>query len=187
MNLAKTLLLLSASLFVATGAAAATPAMDSPLPLLSISDRGELILKGEDDFSFAPWRSDTNPGTVHVIQYFGATMSASETFTPFTDLLQESLEPGSYHVTTVINLDAALWGTTGFVVSELKKNKRMHPVATMVIDEEGTGIDQWGLGKAGTGLIVLDSEGTVQYFANSALNEEQMQQVLELIKAKINS
>ena len=89
-----------------------------------------------DDFSFVPWRSDIDPGKVHVMQYFGATMGDRRPFKPFTDLLQRAWTR-YLHVTTVLNLDAAMWGTTGFVVSELKKNKRIHPQATMVLDDEG--------------------------------------------------
>lgn len=178
--------LLSLMLVLACGAAGAdAPTPESPLPLLSISDRGELQFKN-DDFDFAPWRSDSSPSKVHVVQYFGGTMAASETFKPFTDTLQESLTPGSYHVTTIINLDAAVWGTTGFVVSELKKNKRIHPKATMVLDEEGTGASAWDLGKEGTGLAIMDEQGTVKYFTRHSMSEQEIQTNLELIRSHID-
>ena len=168
-----------------SAASAGTPAIESPLPLLNISERGELLFKN-DDFSFAPWRSDSGPGKIHVVQYFGGTMAASETFKPFTDTLQETLAPGSYHVTTIVNLDAAMWGTTGFVVSELKKNKRKHPNATMVLDEEGTGASLWDLGEEGTGLAILDQQGTVKYFTRQPMSDQEIQSNVELIRANID-
>lgn len=178
--------LLSIIVILACGAAlAGTPTVESPLPPLNISDRGELLFK-DDDFTFAPWRSDSSPQKVHVVQYFGGTMAASETFKPFTDTLQKTLTPGTYHVTTIINLDAAMWGTTGFVVSELKKNKRMHPTATMVLDEEGTGASQWGLGDDGTGLAIMDEQGTVKYFTRQAMSDEEIQATLALVRANID-
>jgi uncharacterized protein len=180
-------LLCSLVLVLACGTTlAAAPAVNSPLPLLAISERGELIKTG-DDFSFVPWRSDTNPGTVHVVQYFGASQAASETFKPFTDLLQSSLPPGTAHVTTVLNLDAAMWGTTGFVISELKKNKRIHPDATLVVDDKGTGVGAWDLGKDGAGLMVLDKQGIVKYFTRKALSEQELAATLELVRANARS
>lgn len=172
----------TAALLSATVTVAQPPVPESPLPELKISDRGELVYQ-EDDFSYKPWSSSESPGTIHVLQYFGATMAASDRFRPFTDLLQESLEPGTVHVTTIINLDAALWGTSGFVISELKKNKKMHPTATMVVDEEGAGVNKWSLGKKGSGLVIVDASGKVMFFSNDALSEEQMQLNLEMIKA----
>ncbi|MGB1142269.1 MAG: YtfJ family protein [Halioglobus sp.] len=165
-------------------ALAVTARAEAPetLPELVIADRGELLMDGED-FSYATWRSDANPGTIHVLQYFGGTMSDSKTFEPFTDLLQASLEPGMVHVTTIINMDAATWGTSGFVVSELKKNKKMHPESTMVLDEEGVGVKQWNLGKDGTGLFIVDTQGQVLFFSADALTEEELQGNLDLIKA----
>ena len=174
--------LLATALFaVVLTAQAEPPATDTTLPELVISERGELVMNG-DDFTYATWRSDRSPGTVHVLQYFAGTMSASKIFEPFTDALQ-SLEPGTVHVTTIINLDAATWGTSGFVVSELKKNKKKHPDATMVLDEEGIGVKHWDLGKEGAGLFIVDTQGKILFFSRDALTEEELQGNLDLIRA----
>ena len=154
-----------------SGVFAAEPTVDSPLPTLNIMERGELTMSG-DEFTF---------------QYFGATMSDSKIFEPFTDLLQESLEPGTVHVTTVLNLDAAMWGTTGFVISELEKNKRQHPDATMVVDDKGTGLVEWDLGETGSGLIITDAKGVVKYFTRKSLSEEELTAALELVRANADS
>lgn len=172
--------------FISAIAFAGVPTVDSPLPTLSIAERGELTMTA-DDFKFVPWSSDQSPGKVHVIQYFGATMGDRDVFRPFTDLLQTSFEPGAIHVTTVLNLDAAMWGTTGFVVSELKKNKKVHPKATMVLDDDGTGVKDWDLGKDGTGLIVVDDKGVVKFFSRKSLEADEMSSTVELIRATISS
>ena len=161
-------------------AIAQVPAERQPLPPMKIPDRGELVLAG-DDVTYRPWSTDHNPDKVHIIQYFAGTMSASKTFEPFTDLLQGSFEEGSYHVTTIINLDAATWGTTGFVVSEVKANKRKFPLATMVLDEDGSGARQWELGKKGAGLAIIDREGIVAYFTRKALSDTELRAALELV------
>lgn len=172
--------------FVATPVLANSPALEAPLPLLEIDDRGELIKQGED-FDWTPWSSSTNPGVVHVIQYFGANLGDRDVFEPLTDAIQAKFEPGSVHVTTVLNMDAALWGTSGFVISELEKNKTQHPTATMVIDEDGTGIETWGLGKEGTGLIVMDKQGIVKYFTRGSPSEAEVASTIELIRANLGS
>ena len=176
-------MILSLILTLVSGAAfAGAPAIDSPLPALSIAERGELTMTG-DDFNFVSWSSDNKLGNVHVIQYFGANMGDRDVFKPFTDLLETSLEPEAVHVTTILNLDAAIWGTTGFVVSELKKNKRIYPLATMVVDDEGSGVLKWDLGKAGTGLLVMDNKGIVKYFTRQSLSEQEMTTTLELVRS----
>ena len=160
---------------VSVSAGAAPPALNQTLPLLVLEDRGELLLEG-DEFSFSPWRSDSGPEKVHVLQYFAGTKSASEAFEPFTDRLQEVLVPETYHVTTVINLDAALWGTTGFVVSELKANKRRYPLATLVLDEDGLGAKTWELGKKGALLAIMDATGQVRFLSNQPMTPEQIEE-----------
>jgi YtfJ family uncharacterized protein len=171
--------------FASIGLFAETPALEVPLPLVSISDKGELIPAG-DDFDFSPWSSATNPGKVHVLQYFSATMAASKIFKPFTDGISKTIEPGSVHVTTVINLDAAIWGTSGFVISELKKNKRIHPKTTMVVDKEGTGAATWKLGDEGAGLAIMDAQGKVKYFTTQAMTPQELEAALTLLKATID-
>lgn len=158
----------------------------APLPSVTIAEKGELLLEGEE-FSFSAWDSSTNPGKVHVLQYFAGTMSDSKMFEPFTDMLQEKLDYTKYHVTTIINLDAALWGTTGFVVAEVKASKKKFPRATIVLDAEGTGADIWELGKKGAVLAVLDKNGIVQYLTRTSMSTEEMDATLELVKAGIDS
>ena len=58
--------------FISTLALAQGPLVDSPLPALTIADRGELLME-KGDFSFRPWSTEHNPGKVHIVQYFGAT------------------------------------------------------------------------------------------------------------------
>ena len=143
-----------------------------------------MIIEG-DEFNFVPWSSDKDPGKVHILQYFSGTISHRDLFSPFTDLLQAELDYTKYHVTTIINLDRALWGTTGFVVSELKDSKRKYPRATMVLDEDGIGVEQWQLGKQGSVLAIVDNDGVVQFVSQGPLDEAQMQSSLELVRAEI--
>jgi YtfJ family uncharacterized protein len=171
-------------MLVCTHALAAAPTIEAPLPELTITERGELIMT-DDEFSFIPWSSEASLGKVHVIQYFGANVKDKDVFKPLTDLLQTNFAPGAINVTTILNLDAAMWGTTGFVMSELKKNKRLLPLATMVLDDNGSGVIEWELGKAGNGLVVLDDKGIVKYFSRQALSEAETASTVELVRMSI--
>lgn len=178
--------LLVLTLAITYQASAQPLAEAASLPPVTIEDKGELLIEG-DDFSYTSWNSELNPGKVHVLQYFAGTMGDSKTFEPFTDLLQEELDHRSYHVTTIVNLDASLWGTTGFVISEVKASKKKFPGATMVLDAEGTGAATWDLGKKGAVLAILDKEGVVRYLTREPMSEEELSASLELVRSQIDS
>ena len=163
---------------------AQAPESGAPLPPLKIEEKGEVLLQG-DDIAFAPWSSEQQPGKVHILQYFGATRSDSKRFKPFTDLLEETFDRDKYHVTTIINLDAALWGTTGLVVSEVKDSKRKYPLSTMVLDEDGKGVDQWSLGKEGAGLAIVDGTGIVRLFTAEPMTDETLDGTVDLVRQHI--
>ena len=166
----------------------AAPALqlDQPLPAFTIEDRGELTLDN-DQFDYRSWNSQQSPGKVHVIQYLAGTKSASKLFEPFTDRIQQEFELENYHVTTIINLDAAMWGTAGFVVSEVKASKRKYPDSTIVLDEDGVGAKRWGLDKKGAGLVITDSSGALVYFKQKPLTEEEMTAVIDIMRNLIDS
>jgi YtfJ family uncharacterized protein len=153
--------------------------LGQPLPDLNINDRGELLLKG-DDFSFAPWALPAGIGKIHILQYMAATKGASELNKPFTDRLKDIPNP-NYLVTTVLNLDDAMWGTSGFVISEVKKNKRQFPGSTMVLDAAGRGLEVWKLQSKSSTIVVMDAQGSVQFLKDGAMDENEIEKALKFI------
>ncbi|NND69310.1 MAG: hypothetical protein HKN19_17090 [Halioglobus sp.] len=177
--------LLLATAFTLANAAAAGPlTVGGALPPLQIDDRGEIILQG-DDVDYAPWDSGQLQGGVHVVQYIGATMGDKDKFKPLTDKIEKDFAPGSVTVTTLINMDAALWGTGGLVASEIKKNKRAYPEAIIVLDEDGAGTKTWGLGEDGIALLIIDSAGVVRYVRNEGLDDETLAEPLDLLRTQV--
>ena len=175
------------SLTLATGAVRGESLiLNKPLPILSIDDRGELLLEN-NEYSYRPWTSKTNPPEVHVLQYFPGTKAGSIIFEPFTDILQKEFSHRSYHVTTIINLDAALWGTSGFVTGEAKASKKQYPASTMVLDEEGSGKATWELGNKGAVLVVMDKEGYVIYLSHKPMSEQDINATIALMRDRIQS
>ncbi len=110
-------LIMGALLALALPALADTVTLQQPLPTLSVEERGELVIDG-DDVKFQPWQSG-GVGKVQVLQYIPATTGGSKIFEPVTDALRDALEPGSYHVTTVLNVDADISFSLSFFLSVL--------------------------------------------------------------------
>lgn len=148
---------------------------------LSILDRGELVLAG-DEVTYQPWRYPQEPGRVHVVQYLAATQAASEINEAFTDRMKTDLPQGQFLSTTIVNLDEAMWGTGGFVVSKLKSNKLQFPGAVLVADADGLGRKQWQLEKKSSAVIVADPSGLVRFFKQGAMSAEEIESTLAMVK-----
>ena len=167
------------------GASAASVEVGGRLPDLSIDDKGELILHG-DEVDYRAWSYPQQPGKVHIVQYMAATKSAGDMNKAFRDRFDTDLPKNSFRTTTILNLDDALWGTGGFVIGELKSNKREFPEAVMVVDEEGAGVKQWQLQNDTAAVVVLDPQGTVRYVKQGKMSAAEIESTLELILAVIN-
>jgi len=178
-------ILLSILLCLALPAWSSNIQIGKPLPELSIDDRGELILLGEDKISYRAWQSAEHPQKIHVLQYLAGTRKARRQTRAFTDRLEEALPKGSYQFTTVINLDDAIWGTGGFVIGEVKSSKRKYPDSTIVLDEEGTGLQTWQLLEKSSAIVVIDETGTVLYLKQGTMSEDEIETTVELIRQQI--
>ena len=155
------------------------------VPGLDIAALGELVISG-DDVAYRPWSYPQQPGKVHIVQYMAATRSASKINEPFTDRIKTDLPQGAFLSTTILNLDEAMWGTKGLVVSELKSNKSQFPNAVLVADEAGAGLRQWQLEKENSAVIVTDAAGTVLFFKQGAMSAAEIDNTLKMIRQYID-
>lgn len=178
--------LLSFTLFATGAVFAQTPTLDQPLPPLDVDDKGELVLE-DGEYSYKPWSSSDEKNMVHVLQYFPATMGAKAIFGPFTDRLKTGMPQDQFIVTTVLNLDRAMWGTGGLVIGEVKSNKEEFPDASMVLDKSGVGEKTWDLGKKGALLVVMDSTGKVIFLKRESLTDQEMDDTIALMLSEISS
>ena len=158
----------------------------APLTPLAISDTGELLYDGED-FSYQDWELPTaGIGKPHILQYLAATTKARDQTQAFTDALEENFPTGTFHVTTVLNLDQALWGTSGFVKSSVRSNKKKYPQSTIVLDEDGIGQATWTLAPKDAAVIIMDAGGTVLYFQEGVMDDAEIETTLELLRQQLN-
>ena len=112
-------------------------------------------------------------------------MSASKVYRAFTDSLPINHAKTDFHVTTIINLEDAMWGTSGFVVSEVESSKKEFPHSTLVLDENGTGREEWNLKKKGAALAILDKTGTVIYFTQQRPSDAEVENMLAVVREQI--
>jgi len=153
------------------------------LPLLRIDDLGELRLEGEGR-SFSPWDSAGMRDQVQVLQYLAARISVRDLNKPFTDRLRDSgISLDRYHVTTIVNLDDALFGTRGFALNELEKTKRRYYRSTVVADSRGEGLLAWELAPRTSAIIILDTTGRIRFLHEGAMSARQIDDALALVRA----
>ena len=91
----------------------------------------------------------------------------------------------SYQTTSIINQDDAIWGTGSFVKSSAEDSKKEFPWSSMVLDEEGVVAGAWELQEESSAIVVQDKQGNVLFVKEGALNNDEIQQVLTLIKDNI--
>jgi len=161
-----------------------------PLPALQINEDGELLLSS-DNFSFAAWDSkvlggDGSKPRVHTLQYVAGRQKASDLNKPLTDTLAEMNFPLEKHlVTTIVNIDDAMWGTAGFVSAELESKKRLYKHSSIVADKKGDGQKTWELSKKNSAIAIVSSRGEVLFFKEGALNAKEIDTVLGIITEQI--
>lgn len=171
--------------FSALSAAGAAIEVGQPLPPVTVRERGELFISG-DDIVYKTWKSDRLRGRMHVFQYMAARMSTREVNEPFTDAIDAADFPtDQLLVTTVVNLDDALPFTNGLINSELKKNKRKYPNASLIADEHGIGQQTWGLVRKTSAIAVIGRDGKVLFFKEGSLTPAEIKANLKLISANI--
>jgi YtfJ family uncharacterized protein len=173
------------SLLVSFAAQAATITVGAPVPPVSITEKGELVLK-DGDVVYQPWDTSMLEGKVQVLQHLAARMSASKINEPFTDALTAArFSPEQQVTTTVINTSDLLWGTTGFVNSELKANKKKYPHARLIADASGKALQAWDLKKENSAIAILDKTGKVIFFKEGAMTPDEIKSALELIRSNL--
>jgi uncharacterized protein len=170
-------------LVTSLAANASAIATGNALPALTVSSKGEVRL-ADGKFSWQPWTSTNLNGQVYVIQYLAARQSTSTMNEQFADALTARAFPGDkYAYITLVNMDDAMWGTSGFVPGKLEETKKQHPDHVLVADAKGDGRKTWDLNKESSAIIVLDKAGKVVFFKDGALTKDEIDSTLKLIES----
>ncbi len=156
-----------------------------PLPKVKIHQAGELTLSN-DEITYQPWNSQRLGGKVRLIQAIAGRTGAKRLNAPMIEAVKQArFSNDSYQTVTVVNLDDAMFGTSGLVKRKLKKNKQQFPHASFVLDETGTLFKQWQLKNKSSAIILVDATGMVIFAKEGELQADEIEQVLALIEDNI--
>jgi len=152
------------------------------VPPVGIADRGELILSN-DKFSYKNWNSAQLTGKVRLLQHIAGRTSAKEKNANLVEAIKTANFPhDNYQTTTIINTDDAIPGSAMFVRSSIESNKKLYPWSQFIIDSNGAARKAWQLEEKGSAVVVLDKEGRVRWAKDGALTQQEVQQVVSLIR-----
>ncbi|MFG1173248.1 YtfJ family protein [Erwiniaceae bacterium CAU 1747] len=152
------------------------------VPPVGIADRGELVYQ-QDKFSYKNWNSAQLPGKVRVIQHIAGRSSAKEQNAALIEAIKAAKLPHDrYQTTTIVNTDDAIPGTGMFVRSSIESNKKQFPWSQFIVDSNGNVLQAWQLQSGGSAIIVLDKEGRVRFAKDGALTQDDVKQVMTLLR-----
>lgn len=155
------------------------------LPKIEIHQAGELMLSN-DEITYQPWNSQALGDKVRLIQAIAGRTGAKKLNAPMIEAVKQAkFAKQSYQTVTVVNLDDAMFGTSGLVKKKLKKNKQQFPHASFVLDETGTLFKQWQLKSKSSAIILVDAKGKVIFAKEGELQADEIKQVLKLIRENI--
>lgn len=155
------------------------------IPAVTIEKGGEIFLQN-DDVNYLAWNTELLLGKVRVIQAMAGRSGAKAMNAPLMKAITNSKFPeAQYQTTTIVNQDDAIWGTGSFVKSSAEDGKKEFPWSSMVLDQEGVAAKQWQLTPKSSTIIVQDKTGRVLFNQDGELTEQQINQVLQLIKQNL--
>jgi YtfJ family uncharacterized protein len=155
----------------------------SPPPPVTVSKAGELEVDG-DEIAYQPWNSNDLTGRMRVVQHLAGRSSARKLTEPLTAAITAaSFAEDAYQTTTIIDKSDALFGTGGVVSGRAESSKKEFPWSSVVLDEEGTVRDAWGLEKKTATILVVDQKGTVLKTHVGELSSAQIDEIIGMIKA----
>nr|WP_188629333.1 YtfJ family protein [Oceanisphaera marina] len=151
-------------------------------PAVTVTNAGELLLT-QDQLSASNWQLSSSVGKVRLVQHIAGRSSAKELNAPLIEAIKAAKLPRDrYQTVTIINVDDALFGTSGFVRSSAEESKREFPWSSIVVDNNGVVAQGWELTAKNSAIVLLDKEGAVLFAKEGALNSEQINSVMMLIK-----
>lgn len=149
---------------------------------VGVTDKGELLFSN-DTFSYRNWDSAQLPGKVRVIQHIAGRSSAKEMNATLIEAIKAAnFSHDRYQTTTIINTDDAIPGTGMFVRSSIEGSKRQYPWSQFVVDSNGVVRTAWKLKEKESAIAVLDNTGRVRFAKDGALSQQEVQQIISLLR-----
>jgi len=157
------------------------------LPLLDIQVGGEISVS-DNGIIKKPWSSKSfeSKGKVQLVQYVAANRGAARQNRPFTDaLIKKRFSAEDLATTVIVNTADTMGFVKGYVVNKLAINKIKHQTINFVIDDDGVGLQRWGMARKSSAIIVLDASGKVLFSKNGPLSEIEIENTIKLIESQM--
>ena len=167
---------------LATSSFAHNLQFNTALPYVSVQTDGEVIINN-GSINYKNWESPALAGKVRVLQHMAGRSSVKEKNDSLMEMIKsQRFDASKYQTTTIINAEDAIFGTGAFVKSSAEKGKKNNPHSQVILDQTGQVKKDWGLQPKESLIVVLDKSGKVKFAHEGKLSEQQMNQVIELIK-----
>nr|WP_314741448.1 YtfJ family protein [uncultured Haemophilus sp.] len=177
-----TLALISSAILFSGTAFANSLKLEQSLPQVSVTDKGEIVLNGKD-IAFQPWKSTALNGKVRIVHHLAGRSAAKEKNQAVIDAIKAAhFNQAKYQTTTIINSDDAVVGTGLFVKSSAENGKKENPHSQVVLDDQSSVKNAWGLKGKESAIIVLDKNGKVKFVKEGKLSNDEIQSVIGLVK-----
>ena len=158
------------------------------LPVLDINVGGEISVN-DNKIVKEPWSSKSfeSNGKVQLVQYIAANPGAARQNKPFTDtLIEKHFSSEQLSTTVIVNLADTISLLKGIVVKKIAKNKVKHQTINFIIDDNGVGLQRWGMKNKSYAVIVLDASGKVLFIKDGPLSEIEIENTIKLIETHMS-
>lgn len=157
------------------------------LPILDIDVGGEISVNGNNTVK-TPWSSKCfeSKGKVQLVQYVAANRRAIRQNQPFNDAVKEKRFSSEELATTVIvNMVDSMAITKAIVTNKLEKSKIKHQTISFVMDDQGVGLERWGMAEKSSAVFVLDGSGKILFAKDGPLSDVEIADTIKLIESQI--
>ena len=158
------------------------------LPILDIHEGGEVTVS-DNNVIKTPWSSTSfeNKGKVQFVQYVSANRGAARQNKSFTNaLIERRFSSDQLNTTVIVNLSDTMSLLKGIVVNKVARNKVKHQSISFVIDDDGMGLQRWGMKNESCAIIILDADGKVLFAKDGQLSEHEVESTMELIESQLS-
>ena len=158
------------------------------LPVLDISMGGEVSVS-DNNIVKRPWSSKSfeDKGKVQLVQYLAAVRGAVRQNKSFNEtLVEKQFSSEQLHTTVIVHTADTMGFAKGFVAKRIAKNKLKHQSISFVIDDNGEGLQAWGMKHKSSAIIVLDASGRVLFAKDGPLTEIEIESTIKLIERQFS-
>ena len=153
------------------------PVGEKPPLVVLEGERGERVNGGS-------WSSDELVGAVHVLFYVDP--DESDLNNAASDALKaEDFDKEQYRSVAIINMDAT-WLPNAVIQMRLESKQEEYPRTVYVRDNQKVLVEEWGLADDSSDIVLFDRDGTVLFSVDGQLSDMQIQELLGLIRKRMN-